>query len=123
MAKPEWGTKRECHGCGTRYYDLRRDPVVCPGCGAVFVVKAPKPKPPVEDEKKAEVKDEKPKRTAAAGEGAADGSGGDIVDVVVEDEEDEDEGDSFAAHASEIEGGDDVDLGISTDIGGREGDR
>ena len=43
VAKPEWGTKRECHGCGARFYDLRRDPVVCPGCGAVFVVKAPKP--------------------------------------------------------------------------------
>ncbi|MCE2483727.1 MAG: TIGR02300 family protein [Alphaproteobacteria bacterium] len=121
MAKPEWGTKRECHGCGARFYDLRRDPVVCPGCAAVFVVKAPKPKPPVE--KKAEVKDEKPKRTAAAGEGATDGSGGDIADVDVEDEEDEDEGDSFAAHASELEGGDDVDLGISAAIGSREGER
>ncbi|HVG81046.1 MAG TPA: FYDLN acid domain-containing protein, partial [Methylomirabilota bacterium] len=26
MAKPEWGTKRICHSCGTRFYDLLRDP-------------------------------------------------------------------------------------------------
>ncbi len=32
MAKPEWGTKRICPSCGTRYYDLLRDPVICPKC-------------------------------------------------------------------------------------------
>ncbi len=36
MAKPEWGLKRACHGCGTRFYDLRRNPIVCPSCGATF---------------------------------------------------------------------------------------
>ena len=36
MAKPEWGAKRICHNCGTRYYDMRRDPIVCPSCGAEF---------------------------------------------------------------------------------------
>ncbi len=35
MAKPEWGTKRNCHNCGVRFYDLRRDPAVCPACGTV----------------------------------------------------------------------------------------
>ncbi len=40
MAKPEWGTKRLCQGCGARYYDLRRDPPVCPKCEAVFVIKS-----------------------------------------------------------------------------------
>ena len=39
MAKPEWGTKRICQGCGARYYDLCRDPAVCPKCGAKFVTK------------------------------------------------------------------------------------
>lgn len=33
MAKPEWGTKRICLSCGARFYDLNRDPVVCPACG------------------------------------------------------------------------------------------
>jgi uncharacterized protein (TIGR02300 family) len=34
LAKPEWGTKRICHDCGTRFYDLLRGPVICPSCGA-----------------------------------------------------------------------------------------
>ncbi|MBV9828380.1 MAG: TIGR02300 family protein [Alphaproteobacteria bacterium] len=36
MAKPEWGTKRICPSCGTRYYDLMHDPVVCPKCTTPF---------------------------------------------------------------------------------------
>lgn len=36
MVKPEWGMKRICPNCGTRYYDMRRDPVTCPKCSALF---------------------------------------------------------------------------------------
>ena len=36
VAKPEWGTKRICPSCGTRYYDLLRRPVVCPRCSTPF---------------------------------------------------------------------------------------
>ena len=36
MAKPEWGTKRICQSCSAPFYDLRRDPIVCPKCEAVF---------------------------------------------------------------------------------------
>lgn len=36
MAKPEWGAKRHCAACGVRFYDLNRDPITCPECGAVF---------------------------------------------------------------------------------------
>ena len=36
MTKVEWGTKRICPNCGTRYYDMRRDPITCPKCGAPF---------------------------------------------------------------------------------------
>ena len=36
MAKPEWGTKRICPSCGARYYDLLREPVVCPKCSTPF---------------------------------------------------------------------------------------
>jgi uncharacterized protein (TIGR02300 family) len=35
VAKPEWGTKRICHNCGARFYDLRRELAVCPACGTV----------------------------------------------------------------------------------------
>ena len=36
MAKPEWGNKRICPSCGTRYYDLLREPVICPKCSTPF---------------------------------------------------------------------------------------
>ncbi len=34
MAKAEWGTKRVCQSCATRFYDLMRTPCTCPKCGA-----------------------------------------------------------------------------------------
>jgi uncharacterized protein (TIGR02300 family) len=36
VAKPEWGTKRICPSCGTRYYDLQHRPVICPKCSTPF---------------------------------------------------------------------------------------
>jgi uncharacterized protein (TIGR02300 family) len=56
VAKPEWGTKRICPSCGTRYYDLLREPVVCPKCSTPFDPEAflksrrARPAPPVEKE-------------------------------------------------------------------------
>jgi uncharacterized protein (TIGR02300 family) len=34
VAKAEWGVKRTCLSCGARFYDLQREPIVCPACGA-----------------------------------------------------------------------------------------
>jgi uncharacterized protein (TIGR02300 family) len=31
------GTKRVCHACAARFYDLARDPIVCPSCGGHYV--------------------------------------------------------------------------------------
>jgi uncharacterized protein (TIGR02300 family) len=31
------GTKRTCQACEVRFYDLRRDPIVCPSCGAHYI--------------------------------------------------------------------------------------
>ena len=36
MAKPEWGKKRICQSCGTKYYDLKKTPIICPSCGVKF---------------------------------------------------------------------------------------
>ena len=38
MAKPELGTKRLCANCGAKFYDLSKDPIVCPKCSTVFQV-------------------------------------------------------------------------------------
>lgn len=32
MVKPELGTKRVCVSCGARFYDLTKQPAVCPKC-------------------------------------------------------------------------------------------
>jgi uncharacterized protein (TIGR02300 family) len=38
MVKPEWGTKRTCPKCSTRFYDLgNEDPVHCINCGTEWV--------------------------------------------------------------------------------------
>jgi len=37
VAKPELGTKRLCGNCGAKFYDLSKDPIVCPKCSTVFV--------------------------------------------------------------------------------------
>jgi uncharacterized protein (TIGR02300 family) len=41
--KAERGAKRTCQNpeCGSRFYDLNRDPIVCPICQTVFKVDAP----------------------------------------------------------------------------------
>ena len=40
MAKPELGTKRLCGNCGAKFYDLNKDPIVCPKCQTVMALAA-----------------------------------------------------------------------------------
>jgi uncharacterized protein (TIGR02300 family) len=64
MVKPEWGTKRTCPKCSTRFYDLgREDPIHCINCDnqwipepvlkskqpLAFEAAAPVPKEPAPD--------------------------------------------------------------------------
>jgi len=41
VAKPELGTKRLCTNCGAKFYDLSKDPIVCPKCQSVVEIAAP----------------------------------------------------------------------------------
>jgi len=50
MVKPEWGTKRTCPKCATRFYDLGNEtPVTCISCGVSWdpepVLKSKQPIP------------------------------------------------------------------------------
>ena len=36
MAKPELGTKRQCQNCSAKFFDLNKDPIICPKCATVF---------------------------------------------------------------------------------------
>ena len=62
MVKPEWGTKRSCPKCGTRFYDLgKEDPVSCIDCGENWypepVLKSKQPIPYEEEVKNKEIVD------------------------------------------------------------------
>ncbi len=69
MVKPEWGTKRTCPKCATRFYDLgKEDPVSCIECGVSWfpepVLKSKQPMP--FEVAKTEAEDEKPDSDLAA---------------------------------------------------------
>jgi uncharacterized protein (TIGR02300 family) len=36
VAKPELGAKHQCQACAAKFFDLNRNPIVCPKCGTVF---------------------------------------------------------------------------------------
>lgn len=54
MAKPELGQKRQCSNCGTKFFDLSRNPIVCPKCGTVFQTIAARPSGPEGPEEETE---------------------------------------------------------------------
>ncbi|KTF70672.1 TIGR02300 family protein [Sphingomonas sp. HT-1] len=98
MVKPEWGTKRSCPKCGTRFYDLTKDePVTCINCGYAWepepILKSKQPLPfeaVKADKDKAEAED-------------SDLVGDDDLDLSADDEE--------------PSADDDVDLGGDDDLG------
>ncbi len=100
MVKPEWGTKRTCPKCGTRFYDLTKDePVTCINCGNAWypepVLKSKQPMPFEEEKKDVAEK--------------ADADLGDDLDIDVDDE-------------GEVSPDDEVDLGGDDDLGVDTGD-
>jgi uncharacterized protein (TIGR02300 family) len=109
VAKPDLGTKRLCAGCGAKFYDLNRTPIVCPKCETQFVpvVVAPRtrpdtPKPvPVAETivpettdaefvslEDAEAEEQGGKKTAAAGADGEEEDGG-IEDAAFIEEQEE----------------------------------
>ena len=100
MVKPEWGAKRTCPKCGTRFYDLgKENPVSCVECGTNWepetILKSKQPLP---------FDAPKPKADKVA----------ERADLAEELDVDEDE---------EPSPDDDVDLGGDDDIGVDTGDK
>lgn len=50
MSKPELGAKRQCQACGAKFFDLNKDPIVCPKCGTVFQGVMRAARPPTKDD-------------------------------------------------------------------------
>ena len=61
MAKAKLGEKRICNKCSAKFYDLEKNPIVCPACNKEFDPNATKLKRKSEkpQEKEPEVKAEK----------------------------------------------------------------
>jgi len=57
VAKPELGAKHQCQNCATKFFDLNRDPILCPKCGTVFQA-IPIARAPVRASAAAAVRDE-----------------------------------------------------------------
>ncbi|MSO69282.1 MAG: TIGR02300 family protein [Alphaproteobacteria bacterium] len=100
MVKAEWGVKRTCQSCSAKFYDMRREPVLCPKCGVVQDLEAvtrprrsraapvaaePKPPKPV------------PKRPTSDEEALVEAS-----DLEVEVDKDDDEEEEVIEDASEL---------------------
>jgi hypothetical protein len=90
MPKDEWGVKRVCPTCSTRFYDLQHDPMTCPNCGSVFTVEsltAVKPKGIRPEKLKPEPVDLEDLPEIDADDDGIE-SDDDLDDEILEDEED-----------------------------------
>ena len=91
MAKPELGIKRTCTGCGARFYDLARDPIICPKCETTFDPAAQTRSPRAKTTAAKETKAAAPAAAAASDDDDTD-TDDDLDDVaVIDDVEDIDE--------------------------------
>jgi uncharacterized protein (TIGR02300 family) len=111
VAKIELGTKRQCQNCGAKFFDLNKDPILCPKCGTVFQVvalRAQRAAPKDEEEEEEAVSpagiELVPLEEADAGEDKVAAVADDDIEVeddgVVEDtflEEEEEDDDDVAA--------------------------
>ena len=96
MVKAEWGTKRACPKCNTRFYDLtKEDPVTCIACGYAWV-----PEPILKSKQTTPFEQAKP-ATEAEGDG---------VEGVVDEDLDIDAAEEGEAPDVDL-GDDDEDLG------------
>ena len=96
MVKPEWGTKRTCPKCATRFYDLNKaEPVACIECGEQWF-----PEPVLKSKQPVPYAEEKIAKTAEPDSDLAD-----------DDLEDIDEGED--SPDNEVDLGGDDDLGVA----------
>lgn len=121
VAKPELGMKRQCLSCAAKFYDLGRDPIICPKCGAQFQLaqlqRRPEPVAKVADEEEEDVVDTAGAELVSLEEADAETVEkeipGDDIDLGEEIEPDAD--DTFLETEDEEEDGDVADL-IGSDI-------
>jgi len=109
VVKAELGTKRTCPSCAARFYDLLKNPIVCPKCGANFIAPSVLPS-------KSDMPAMPPPQPKARETEGDEMESADVELVSLEDAEEPDESDDETA------GIEDVDLGEDTDTAEGEDD-
>ncbi len=100
MVKPEWGTKRTCPKCATRFYDLgKENPVTCISCGNLW-----DPEPVLKSKQPLPYEEVVPKKVVETADGVVEAVDDDL-DIDLDVDEDGDSPDN------------DVDLGGDDDLG------
>lgn len=105
MPKDEWGVKRVCPHCSSRFYDLRNDPMTCPNCGTTFALDSlnmAKPKALRPEKVKAEPEDIDDLPELETDEEAIE-SDDDLDDEILEDDDDNVDLDDIADVAADDE--------------------
>jgi uncharacterized protein (TIGR02300 family) len=117
VAKPELGAKRQCQSCGIKFFDLNKDPILCPKCGTVFHV-APLARSPSRGgaEAEEETETEKEAETVSLDEVAESENKAEAVDDDVDVELDDEAADDDTFLEAEEEEDDDVTGLIDGDI-------
>jgi uncharacterized protein (TIGR02300 family) len=101
------GTKRTCQSgaCGQRFYDLNRDPIICPICGSQYVI-AHGPAEPERDEARRPPRKIEPVLAEASGDDAPETEADDALADVEGDDAIADADDETFLEDDEDEGGD-----------------
>ncbi len=126
MAKPELGTKRLCPHCGAKFYDLSKDPIVCPKCGSVveIVTASPRGRPdtavraPATVPEEAEVPETQDAEFVSLEEADAETAGSKAPAAQDADEEDVELAEDIEDDTTFLEETEDEDEDVSNIIGG-----
>jgi uncharacterized protein (TIGR02300 family) len=113
------GTKRTCQSCDERFYDLDRNPIICPFCGSKYVIaSSPAALAALQAEQRelAAKKAKKPVQSDEEGDLPAVEGEEALVDVETDDTGGSDDDETFLEEEEE-EGGD-----VSNIIGGPAGE-
>ncbi len=108
VVKAELGTKRTCPSCAARFYDLLKNPIVCPKCNANFVAASVLPS---KGDMPAMAPAPKPREVEADDMEVAD----DVELVSLEDAEEADVGDDETAGIEDVDLGEDAGDGETED--------
>jgi len=111
VASDKRGTKHhQCLNCGMKYYDLNRDPILCPGCQTPFENPAvPEPAPSKASDEEEKKSEDKTSTESVEADPAAKVAGAEVVSFEeAEADDDDDDDENSAKEIDDVEGVEDI---------------